>query len=399
MSLLSAVERFSSINRSTVRLDSNQCLHSQDQFSSCEACFAVCPVSAIQPGTHPVLDADKCAGCLACLPVCPVDAYAADDGIQALLTCTVRVETNRIELLCEKNPFGEQGYASDTIGIQVRGCLAGLGAGALMALVALGMESILIRSDACSECDWGTLHTLIDKHVAQAQDLLDAWNMTAIIGSVSNIQEIHTRPLWNAHNPPLSRRDLFRLASRQGQVALARSIEQKKSGSSHNPGRDRRRIVNAVEHLSVSKIENDPILTDSTYATLSVSESCTACGVCAHACPTNAMHFVSDPENKTYQLSISPQYCIGCELCQHLCAANAIVVGTDPLFSQVFGPELVTILKEGELAICEYCNVAYASIPGTHLCPTCNFRKKNPFGSKIPPGVKLQQVQPGRKDS
>jgi len=399
MSLLSAVERFSSINRSAVRLDATQCLHSQDQFSSCEACFVICPVSAIQPGKPPVLDADKCVGCLACLPVCPVDAYAADDGVQALLTCAARVETNRIELLCAKNPFGEQGCSSDTIGIQVRGCLAGLGTGALMALVALGADSIILRTDACSECDWGKLLLLIDNHLAQTQELLVAWNKTAIIESISNIQETHTRPLWDAQNPPLSRRDLFRFASRQGQVALARSIEQKKTGSSHTPGRDRRRIVNAVEHLSASKAENDPILAGITYTTLSVSDSCTACGVCARACPTNALHFMSDAENKTYQLSISPQYCIGCELCAHSCVADAIVVGNDPLFSQVFGSEPATILKEGDLALCDKCNVAYAATPGTRLCPTCNFRKKNPFGSKIPPGVTLQQVQPGRKDS
>ena len=327
-----------------------------------------------------------------------MDAFAGDDGVQALLTCAARVETNRIELLCAKNPFAEQGCASDTIGVQVRGCLAGLGVGALMALVALGLESIIIRTDACSECDWGRLQTLIEKNVAQTQDLLGAWNKTDIIRSISKIQETHTRPLWDAKNPPLSRRDLFRLASRQGQVALARSIEQKKPGSSHTPGRDRRRIVNAVEHLSVSIPENDPILAGSNYAKLTVSDSCTACGVCARACPTNALHFAVDTENKTYHLSISHQYCIGCELCVHSCAANAIVVGIDPLFSQVYESEPVTILKEGDLALCENCNVAYATTPDTHFCPTCNFRKKNPFGSIIPPGVTLPQDQPGRKE-
>jgi ferredoxin len=396
VSLFTAVQRFSSLDRSDVKFVSEICLHTQNRFSGCEACFSVCPVSAIQPGKPPVLDTEKCENCLACIQTCPVDAYSADDGVQALLTCVARVETNRIELLCEKNPFGEQGCASETLGVQVRGCLAGLGAGALMALVALGMESIIVRTDACSECDWGTLHTLIDMHVIQTQDLLGAWNKATIIESISNIQETHVRPLWNAHNPPLSRRDLFRLASRQGQVALARSIEQKKPGHNHTPGRDRRRIVNAVEHLSVSKAEADPILAGNSYATLTVSDSCTACGVCARACPTNALHFLPYTENKTYQLSISQQYCTGCELCAHSCAANAIVIGKDPLFSQVFGSEAATIIKEGDLTLCEKCNVAYAATPETRLCPTCNFRKKNPCGSKIPPGVTLPQVQPRR---
>lgn len=398
MSLLSAVERFSSMDRSAVGLDSKQCLHAQDQFSSCQACFGVCPVAAIQPGKPPVLDIEKCEGCLACLPICPVDAYNADDGVQALLTCAARIETNRIELLCEKNPNGDQGCSSDAIGVQVRGCLAGLGVGVLLALAAMGMESILVRTDACLECNWGMLHLQIEKQVIQAREFLGAWNRTNIIESITIIPEIHTRPFWNAHNPPLSRRDLFRLASRQGQVAIARSIEQKKTGSNHTPGRDRRRLVNAVEHLSLVKMDADPRLTSDYYATISVSDSCTACGVCARACPTNALHFLSDEKNKTYQLSISSQYCIGCELCAHTCAASAIEIRTDPLFNQVFGSGPVT-LNEGNLAYCENCNVAYAFDPETRLCPTCNFRKKNPFGSKIPPGIKIHQVQPGRKDS
>jgi formate hydrogenlyase subunit 6/NADH:ubiquinone oxidoreductase subunit I len=328
-----------------------------------------------------------------------VDAYAADDGVQSLLTCVARVDTNRIELLCEKNPFGDQGCSSETIGVQVHGCLAGLGTGALMALVALGMESIMVRTDACSECAWGTLQTLIDEHVAQTQELLGAWNKATIIESISNIQETHMRPMWNAHNPPLSRRDLFRLVSRQGQVALARSIEQKKPGLNHKPGHDRRRIINAVEHQSVSKAENDPILVGKSYAALSVSDSCTACGVCAHACPTDALHYTTNPEKTTFQLTISTQFCIGCELCTYVCAPNAVVVDHTPSFSKVFGLEVASILREGELAKCEKCNGAYASNLGTRFCPACDYRQKNPFGSIMPPGIKipLQNTSGGRR--
>jgi formate hydrogenlyase subunit 6/NADH:ubiquinone oxidoreductase subunit I len=265
-----------------------------------------------------------------------------------------------------------------------------------MALVALGMESVKVRTDACSECAWGTLLTLIDEHVAQTQGLLGAWNKATIIESISNIQETHVRPLWNAHNPPLSRRDLFRLASRQGQVALARSIEQKKTGSNHTPGRDRRRIINAVEHLSVSKAGADPILAGNSFAALFVSDSCTACGVCARACPTNALHYSTNPEKTTFQLTISTQFCIGCELCTYVCAPNAVVVDHTPSFSKVFGLEVASILREGELTKCEKCNGAFASNPETRFCPACDYRQKNPFGSIMPPGIKIPpQITPG----
>jgi ferredoxin len=243
------------------------------------------------------------------------------------------------------------------------------------------------------------LQALIDEHVAHTQVLLGAWEKSSILKSVSYIQETHMRPLWNAQNPPLSRRDLFRLAARQGQVALARSIKQTNPSGIHTPGRDRRRIINAVEHLSASKAENDPILPGSTFATVSVSDSCTACGVCARACPTGTLHYLPDPEETTFQLTMSPQFCIGCELCAHICAANAIVVDHVPSFSQVFGSEDASLLREGDLAHCEKCKAGYAAVPETHLCPVCSFRHKNPFGSMIPPGIKIphQGLSGGRQ--
>lgn len=389
MSLASVAERLSSIDHSAVRLETKRCLHSQDQFSTCEACFAICPVSAIQPGKPPVYNSDLCVTCLACIQACPVDAYAGDDGIQALLTCVARLETDHIEVLCEKNPFVSRGCASENIGVQVRGCLAGLGVGALLALAALGAEHITLRTDACAECKWGILQALIDDHITQTQALLVKWGKAKILESVSNIQGNHVRPLWNAQNPPLSRRDLFRLAARQGQVALARSMEHTSSTSAHLPGRERRRIINALEHLSALKSENDPILAEVTYATVSVSDSCTACGICARTCPTGALHYLPDADETTFQLTLTPQFCIGCELCAHTCAANAIVIGYAPLFSQVFEAKTDNLLRNGNLAHCEKCRAAYAGGPETHLCPACSFRNKNPFGSRIPPGIKM----------
>ena len=230
---------------------------------------------------------------------------------------------------------------------------------------------------------------MIDDHVTQTKALLDKWGKSKILESVSSLQSTYVRPLWNAQNPPLSRRDLFRLAARQGQVALARSIEQTSPTSVHSPGRERRRIINAVEHLSASKSEIDPILAEGTYATVSVSDSCTACGICARTCPTGALHYLPDAGETTFQLTLSPQFCIGCELCAHICVPNAIVVNHTPLFSQIFEAKTDSLLRDGNLAHCEKCRAAYAGGPETHLCPACSFRNKNPFGSRIPPGIKM----------
>ena len=161
MSFLSAAERFAAIDHSEVVLDAQQCLHSHDQFSACEACFEICPVDAIQPGKPPALDTDKCQDCLACLPVCPVGAYSADDAVQSLLTCATRLETKTVELICASHGSAEMGLSTEATGILLRGCLAGLGAGTYVALAAIGLEHIVLRVDACANCPWVSLQDTI----------------------------------------------------------------------------------------------------------------------------------------------------------------------------------------------------------------------------------------------
>jgi hypothetical protein len=51
-------------------------------------------------------------------------------------------------------------------------------------------------------------------------------------------------------------------------------------------------------------------------------------------------------------------------------------------------------LQEGELTICGRCRARFATREGKNLCPTCEFRRKNPFGSLFPKGL-----QQGRRDS
>ncbi len=389
MSLFSAAERFSSIDRSAVTFDDRRCLHTQDRFATCQACFDICPTSAIEPVKPPALDSRKCVNCLACIPACPVGAFGADDVVQDLLTCMTRTEDACVELLCEVNTYSEKGWAEESIGIRCRGCLAGLGAGALVTLAAMGQKNILIRMDACAGCAWGMLRTNLEKQVDHARLLLSAWGRSNMLTPVTTLENSYQRPLWDARNPPLSRRDLFRFAARQGQVALARALEQTDTDSGNQLGRDRRRISHAVTLLATSPTEKDPLLLGGIYAMLSVSNTCTACGVCGRGCPTGALQFVMDSEETTYQLTFSPSFCIGCELCAHICVPTAIAVDHAPSFHQVFGSKDAILLHEGALARCEQCKATYAAKPDTYVCPTCEYRRKNPFGSKLPPGLMI----------
>jgi Fe-S-cluster-containing hydrogenase component 2 len=387
VSLIDAAERFAAMDRSAVALNAARCLHSLDRNSECEACFALCPVHAIAVGKPPALDSERCEGCLACLTVCPVGAFSADDAVPALLNAVVHAEDRILDLVCSKNPQAEKGTSENSIGIRVKGCLAGLGTGAYVALAPFGLERIVLRTEACSACDWASLHSEIETQVKRARRFLSAWDTAPSIAVSSASDAMVERPLWNADNPPLSRRELFRMMARQGQVAMARAMENGVRTSGRHPGRDRLRLLAGEEHLPVLQHETSTKPGEFGFAVLTVTEACTACGACGRACPTDALKFEKDEDNTKFALKFSARLCVACDLCARVCAPAAVTVNHDPGFAEVFGAQELPLL-EGELVKCKRCGALTAKRGEDQLCDLCDYRRTHPFGSIIPPGYK-----------
>lgn len=388
MSLFDAAERFASIDRSQLVFDSVRCLHSQDQHSECAACFSVCPVQAITAGKPPVLNLELCQSCLACLPACPMGAYRADDDVANLLNCATHIDAQPVELICGLHTHPEAGVDSESLGIQVHGCLAGLGMGAYLTLSALGITRIISRTDACRDCKWQTLDPEIHKQTERANRFLSAWGRGETITCVDEVELPVARALWDAKNPPLSRRDLFRMMARQGQVAMARAMENGAAPSERKPGRDRLRLLSAVSHLPAPQAENSShCLEGLNFATLTVSEACSACGACARVCPTEALRFEKNDEELTFSLSFFAQNCIGCGLCDHVCLPNAITINPTTAFEEVFKAKEPVITESGTLVRCERCRILMARREGVEYCPICEYRRTHPFGSMMPKKV------------
>ncbi|HEY6073322.1 MAG TPA: hypothetical protein VIV15_08025 [Anaerolineales bacterium] len=296
------------------------------------------------------------------------------------------MEGKSIELLCGLHPHPGKGVAAEGIGIQLRGSLAGLGSAAYISLSALGMEQVILRMDAFTGCRWAALQSQIEHQARTAADFLEAWGRRDQLVSIKNVEKPVERPFWNAKNPPLSRRDLFRMLGRQGQMAMARAMEKEDTGLEKQPGRERRRLLSAFAHLPSP--EPFPGLRLEGFAMVKVSEACTACGACDKGCPAGALHFEKNEEAKTFSLSFSPQACIDCCLCEGFCVPAAIKVESAPTFEQVFGSGEPVLLQSGKLVRCEHCRSWMSERPGRKFCDLCEFRRTNPFGSVMPPGFK-----------
>ncbi len=397
MNLFDVADKFAALDHSDVILDPRRCLHSLFRFSDCKACLSICPVEAIVPGKVPGLDSKKCQTCLACLPVCPVGAFTADDAVASLLSAVTHLEGKDLELICERNSQAEMGCSETSTGIRIRGCLAGLGTGAYLALAAIGLEHIQVRTDACSGCEWNSLSSQVEGQINQAKQVLQGWGKAENIAMVSELDSPVERPLWKASNPPISRRDLFLFAARQGQIAIARSIENGQVHSGRRPGRNRMRTSGAIAHLPEPTSPESIVMDGMDFATVIASQDCVACGTCARACPTSALQFSKNETDTTFSLSISVKDCIGCEMCVQVCTSKTMRVDHSPTFAQIYGEERV-ILREGGLIKCEQCGVLIAARPDVHLCQFCDYRKSHPFGSMQVPGMpNLKQPVPVEK--
>lgn len=400
MNLFSAAERLAAMDRSKIHLDTNCCLHSLDKFSECNECISVCPVDAIKSCKPPTLDVETCTYCLACLPTCPTGAIQGNDVLKGLLNCIPRIPEGGVELVCEKMTTPPAAYPDSGTMIRVRGCLAGLGPGALAGVIAAEVSSLRLRIDACDTCHFSELEAQIRNQVQAVTRFLEPWGMGNAIsccpdpGPNAGIPI----PIWDADNPPLSRRDLFRIGTRQGSLALARAMNAE--GETHTqkvPPRERRRLLGAADHLSDKpKQLSSNRLEGLHWGWVSITPGCVACGVCARICPTGAIDFFCDEVEKTFRLNFHPEACTACGACIHSCAAGAIELQDAPSFAQVFSPQ-ETILFEGGLKRCYQCNTWIPEQRSSRLCPICEYRKKNPFGSAMPPGFQ-PRVLPVKRD-
>jgi ferredoxin len=398
VNLLSAAERLAAMDRSTVQFDASRCLYTHDRYSTCAACFDICPVEAIQPGSPPLFDVNKCETCLACLPSCPMGAFQAEDSVAALLTCSTRMETKNIELVCNKHKNAEMGE-QDSTAVRIKGCLAGLGSGAYLMLVALGVENILVRLDACAECEWMDLGKRVELQVTQAKQILEISDKAECVSYVTESVQTMQRPLWDAYNPPLSRRDLFRMVAQQGKVAMARAMEETDTNQAKMMGYNRRRLLGAIDHLPVNQDFLPISLIDFDFAIVSASDECTACGTCANTCPTHALSLKKHDDNSSYTLMFSPQNCIGCEACEHVCAPAAITIDHAPLSDLIFGRMETRVIRTGKLRRCNRCHTLMADRNGEELCALCEYRSKHPFGSMVPPGMKVLERLEDKKSA
>jgi ferredoxin len=366
-----------------------RCLHQISVEADCDACLQACPTEAITKGDTLIFDKAQCTSCLACVTACPTGVFTTKSQLSGLLRCAAYSPTAEIELLCEfhPSPSGGQGGIPAVV---VRGCLAGLGVGTYLCLLEAGVRKIALRCEACTACSLSALYETIEKQVNETHGLLSGEGEAPLVIQLQKKEGTPAQagPLWNADNPPISRRELFQLSTHNGIQRVIDTLGEEVEAGGKTVGADRLRFNASLPRLSAAqRIRPDADLEPFGYAAVALSDECTACAACARVCPTGALTFKESDER--FRLSFKPELCIACELCNKVCFLKAIELVRNLTAGHFAKSSTTIMLLEGERKKCYRCGEWYFARENTNLCPVCSFRKQNPFSSMLPPGINL----------
>lgn len=311
----------------------------------CGLCVASCPFEAIHAdGGYPGVDKRSCRGCGICVSACPVDAVelpgASLDQYAAEIETLLSAEQADLVFACRgkgtpPNADGElERLPAETLCVEVP-CVGMVTPGWVLQALAGGARSVrfLPCEDGCAAGQGERIEGRID----YLHSLLETLG--------------EDRPGERIGLSLGAARDLNGIASERADgVTLVEPAA----------------TVTALVHLAAAYGAPADVSLDHGSSALGVvevrSETCTLCGACPAACPTDALT-IAEREGEVV-LSFDAANCIACRRCEAACpeaATNTLTVfARTDLAAVAAGP---TDLKSGAVARCTRCGRSIASAP------------------------------------
>jgi ferredoxin len=401
-----------------------RCLNVRHQARNCRICVEACPVEAIAipstENTHPVpiaLNEDRCVRCGLCLNACPTGVFVElePSGLD-LLRAIARSPSPVIELACPRKEPASLSRVPEASVAQTTHCLAALSAPTLIQLTAAG-KTVWLNDSICRSCPIGEAHQAIQGTVTAANHWLEVLGQpNTIYRYASTPRELSetpiSRPVIGSDRSVMSRRDFFRsltgrtakgtgsashqplskrpssLRGAEAPVQITASAAGDGTPLAHHVPAHRQQLTHLLGQLSPDPSACVPTA-NLPIADVSVTRACTASGLCAQLCPTQAITFVSDDEY--YVLNFLAGPCLGedCSLCALGCPTQAVVFGQEVTVEELIGTD-PRPLKAGRLEPCAECGtltdapMEVEKNDAAPLCHACQSGAKRPEAASGP---------------
>lgn len=344
---------------------SRSCTRYRFRYSSCRACADACAYGAITLSDEGIsLNEADCRNCAVCTAACPTEALSA-------------INLPRIEILKRGLAVKQVTFAcapSQAKGDETVPCLGALDAAVLATLSAMGIAVSLAGTHHCPSCPHGERGASM---VAQNLDGVDVLRVAAGNEHWAPITVVELDPATpedEVHDP--SRRHLFRrfLARPAEAIALAPSqVERQpvplKAVRFATPIASTSRAL--LQRLFDAAQIEAPALPR--HAALPVGrvemamDGCTACEVCARACPTGAMQVAES--GVSWSLNFEFSRCVACGLCLEACQPKVLRLAET--MSGLRGPPDAMPLHALGKQRCTHCDRFFISAEPLELCPIC----------------------------
>lgn len=382
-----------------VRID--RCLNRRFAPIDCTACRDVCPTGAISlVGQVPRIEADACVRCAACTVACPSEALTASKAPERLLRRSVEgiraaERPAAVVLAC---PRGNHTVpAGEPIPIVTHGrCLAALDLDDLLALAGDGAGEVYLDDVACAQCPIGSLGTAIASGAGAANALQVLFGRPPTVRLLSEragaLTASRVEPV-DGMRPRSTRRGWLR-SLRDDLVQDADAARTPPAPAHHHAGgRVSERLPSHLPErharvLARVRSWSPPVLGAAAVPEELVArcpavptvdgQRCSGCTLCARFCPTGALSVhpgearAARSEAVPFELHLVASQCISCGICAVACPEQAVRLDRPVCAGDLVEPGS-TPVHRGTLVPCGACGaLTLAHAPaGQARCFSC----------------------------
>jgi len=325
-------------------------------------------------------------------------SQAASDGIAPLLRWVDRLpEPVDLVLVCAEHQPDVAGHRPGAAVVRLEVCLADLPASAALELVLRGAR-VEARLEGCGRPD------LAARSVDEANGLLTSCArpervaLTSHPGADADIDAEVEGPVLDVRALPLPRRALLSMTASASPAAARppRAVTERErmldalraltappprarpaAGSGSPPARPR------------EPRQRDTLAPHPAPSAMLAASGCTGCGVCVQSCPVDALRLEGSPADDgrvRVTLRHLPASCVDCGECVARCPHGALESTGRHTWASLLAC-LPQFLASEVLRECARCAEPLPSDSTGSLCEVCAFRRANPFGARLPPGV------------